>query len=124
MVLVGAVAFAISTGLSYFGLSAHFPSLEREFGWSRTAIAGAFSLTRMESGLLGPAEAYLPDRFGPRCMQLIGTVILALGFFLFSQMNSLPMLYLAFTLFAVASLAATFCMAGAKAPYRPGGGKS
>ena len=27
-------------------MSAFFPSIEREFGWSRTAISGAFSLAR------------------------------------------------------------------------------
>jgi hypothetical protein len=50
------------TGFSYFGMSAFFPSFEREFGWSRTAISGAFSLARVESGILGPIEGYLTDR--------------------------------------------------------------
>jgi hypothetical protein len=39
-----------------------FPSFEREFGWSRTAISGAFSLARIESEFLGPIEGYLTDR--------------------------------------------------------------
>ena len=72
VVIAGALAHAVSTGLGYFGLSAYFPSLEREFGWSRTAISGAFSLARIESGLLGPAEGYITDRLGPRRMILVG----------------------------------------------------
>jgi hypothetical protein len=55
----GCITHAVNTGFSYFGMSAFFPSFEREFGWSRTAISGAFSLARVESGILGPIEGYL-----------------------------------------------------------------
>jgi hypothetical protein len=54
LVIAGCITHAVNTGFSYFGMSAFFPSFEREFGWSRTAISGAFSLARVESGLLGP----------------------------------------------------------------------
>ena len=93
VVIAGALAHAVSTGLGYFGLSAYFPSLEREFGWSRTAISGAFSLARIESGLLGPAEGYITDRLGPRRMILVGLGLCVSGFLLLSLVNSLPMLY-------------------------------
>ena len=55
-IFAGCIAHAVNTGLSYFGLSAYFPSFEREFGWSRTAISGAFSLAKIEAGVLGPIE--------------------------------------------------------------------
>lgn len=93
IVFAGALAHAVSTGLAYFGLSAYFPSFEREFGWSRTAISGAFSLARVESGLLGPAEGYMTDRLGPRRVMYLGMVICAAGFLGMSLVNSLPMLY-------------------------------
>jgi MFS family permease len=78
---------------SYFGMSAFFPSFEREFGWSRTAISGAFSLARVESGILGPIEGYLTDRVGAQRMLFIGLVICTLGFFCLSFVHSLPTLY-------------------------------
>ncbi len=93
VVFAGAFAHAVSTGLAYFGLSAYFPSFEREFGWSRTAISGAFSMARVESGLLGPAEGYMTDRLGPKRVMYLGIVICALGFLGMSLVNSLPMLY-------------------------------
>jgi MFS family permease len=93
VVIAGALAHAVSTGLGYFGLSAYFPSLEREFGWSRTAISGAFSLARIESGLLGPAEGFLTDRLGPRRVILIGLTLSVSGYLCLSLVNSLPMLY-------------------------------
>jgi MFS family permease len=93
LVIVGCITHAVNTGLSYFGMSAYFPSFEREFGWSRTAISGAFSLARIESGLLGPMEGYVTDRVGPQRMIFIGLFLCAGGFLALSLVDSLPMLY-------------------------------
>ncbi len=93
IVFAACFAHAVSTGLAYFGLSAYFPSFEREFGWSRTAISGAFSMARVEAGLLGPAEGYMTDRLGPKRVMYLGIVICALGFLGMSLVNSLLMLY-------------------------------
>ena len=41
LVILGCLTHAVNTGFSYFGMSTFFPSFEREFGWSRTAISGA-----------------------------------------------------------------------------------
>ena len=57
LVISGCITHAVNTGFSYFGMSAFFPSFEREFGWSRTAISGAFSLARIESGFWAPSKA-------------------------------------------------------------------
>jgi MFS family permease len=94
LVIAGCITHAVNTGFSYFGMSAFFPSFEREFGWSRTAISGAFSLARVESGILGPIEGYLTDRVGAQRMLFIGLVICSLGFLSLSRVNSLPMLYI------------------------------
>jgi MFS family permease len=93
LVIVGCITHAVNTGLSYFGMSAYFPSFEREFGWSRTAISGAFSLARIESGLLGPIEGYVTDRLGPQRMIFIGLFLCVGGFLALSLVESLPMLY-------------------------------
>jgi MFS family permease len=98
LVIAGCVTHAVNTGFSYFGMSAFFPSFEREFGWSRTAISGAFSLARVESGLLGPIEGYFIDRVGPRRVMYIGIVICVLGFVALSFVDSLLTLYAAIVL--------------------------
>ena len=98
LVIAGCITHAVNTGFSYFGMSAFFPSFEREFGWSRTAISGAFSLARIESGILGPIEGYLTDRVGAQRMLFIGLVMCSLGFFALSFVDSLPMLYIVIVL--------------------------
>ena len=77
--------------------------LQEDFGWSKTMVAGAFALARVESGVLGPLQGWLVDRFGPRFILTIGILIFALGFFSFSAINSLLGFYLSFALIAVGS---------------------
>jgi MFS family permease len=77
--------------------------LQQEFDWSKTVVAGAFALTRIESGLLGPIQGWLVDRFGPRIILQVGMVLYGIGFMLFSQVDSVLTFYLTFALMAVGS---------------------
>src|SRR5687767_6086352 len=77
--------------------------LGREFGWSKTALSAGFAMARFESGMLGPVEGWLIDRFGPRNVMRVGIVIFASGFMLMSQINSLPAFYGAFFIAALGS---------------------
>ncbi len=77
--------------------------LQEDFGWSKTVLAVAFALTRIESGILGPAQGWLTDRFGPRIIMSVGTVIFGVGFMLFANIDSLLGFYLTFALMAVGS---------------------
>lgn len=83
--------------------SAYVVLLREEFGWSKAIVAGAFALTRIESGILGPLQGWLVDRFGPRPILRIGTVIFGVGFILFSLVESILAFYVTFALVAVGS---------------------
>ena len=76
-------------------------ALEREFGWTRAQLGLALTLTRVESGLIGPLEGYLVDRVGTRRMVLIGLAILGGAWIFFSRVDSLWMFYAAYILMAV-----------------------
>ena len=76
-------------------------ALERHFGWSRAQLGMALTLTRVESGLIGPLEGYLVDRVGTRWMVLIGLVLLGGAWVFFSRVDNLWMFYVAYVLMAV-----------------------
>ena len=78
-----------------------FVAFESQFGWSRTQLSLAFSLTRVEGGVVGPVEGYLTDRIGTRHLVLIGLLILGAGFLLLGQVRYLWMFYLAFVVMAL-----------------------
>ena len=80
---------------------AYMVLLQEEFGWSAALIAGAFALTRIESGILGPLQGWLVDKYGPRPVLTAGILLFGTGFILFSFVHSILTFYLAFVLIAV-----------------------
>ena len=89
--LVGLASFMLTLmSLTVFqGLGTMLVALERQYGWSRTALSGAFSLARVEGAILGPIEGVLVDRVGTRRMVLIGYTMMGLGFIWLSQIDFL-----------------------------------
>ncbi|MDP2949047.1 MAG: MFS transporter, partial [Chloroflexota bacterium] len=85
------------------GLGTFLVALQNQFGWSRTALSGAFSLARAEGAILGPIEGFLVDKVGTRRMVLIGYTILGLGFLLFSFVQELWQFYGVFLVITLGS---------------------
>jgi MFS family permease len=77
--------------------------LREEFGWSKTMVSAAFSMARAESGILGPLQGWLTDRFGPRALIRVGMVIFGVGFILFSQLDGPVTFFATFFMMAVGS---------------------
>ena len=89
--------------LMFHAYGAYVVLLREEFGWSKTVFSAAFSMARAESGLLGPIQGWLTDRFGPRAIIRTGMLIFAAGFMLLSQIRSPVTFFLAFFVIAVGS---------------------
>lgn len=96
--LVGVAVFTLAVLISpiFQGMGTFFVALERQFGWSRAALSGAFSLSRAEGAVLGPIEGYLTDRLGPRRMVLIGMLMLGAGFIGLGLIQGIVGFYVAF----------------------------
>jgi MFS family permease len=101
-IVAAAIVFqAMPSGLVMQAFGTYAVLLEREFMWSRTAISSGFALMRVEEGLLGPLQGWMLDRFGPRMVMRVGTLIFAAGLFLFARIHSVLEFYGAFTAIAV-----------------------
>ena len=82
---------------------AYFVLLKNQFQWSGTVLSGAFSLSRVESGILGPLQGWLIVKAGPRAVARLGILLFGLGFIFLSTVNSVTAFYLAFALMALGS---------------------
>ena len=93
--LVGIVVCVMGIVVGPFmqGMGIFFVVLEKQFGWSRTALSFAFSLGRIEGALFGPIEGYLTDRFGVRRMVLAGLLILGIGMVALKYIQTLGQFY-------------------------------
>ena len=85
------------------GVGTFFVALERNFGWNRTTLSGAFALSRAEGALLGPIEGFLVDRLGTRRMVVIGYFIMGLGFIFYSQIQEVWHFYVAYMAISLGS---------------------
>ena len=94
-IVVGAsfIIMILAHGLfNVFGI--FFNPLIEEFGWTRAAISGAYSLSTVLQGVLGIAVGGLVDRFGPRIVVTVCGVFLGAGYMLMSQVNTVWQMYL------------------------------
>ena len=101
MVAVGGFILVITSVPVFQAMAVWAVALESQFGWSRTQLGLALSFTRVEGSFTGPIAGYLVDRMGTRFMVFTGLLILAGGFFLFSRMENLWMLYLAYFVMSI-----------------------
>jgi MFS family permease len=89
----------VTLGLVYgvwYGYAVFLVALLREFGWSRSVVAGAFSTFTLVHGLASYPLGWLCDRFGPRRLVLAGGVVLGVGLALDATVSRPWHLYVAF----------------------------
>ena len=94
IVITLAVTETISWGVLYYAFAAILPASERELGWSRVAMTGAFSVGLLASGLAAPLVGRWLDRRGPRLLMTAGSCAASALVVAWSQVAQLPVFYL------------------------------
>lgn len=91
-----ALSFAqlISWGSIYYGFALLAEPMAIELGWSRTAVAGAFSLGLLAAGVFAVPTGMLIDRGHARALMAGGSALAAVLLWLFARVDGLPGLYL------------------------------
>ena len=103
------VATFVTLGLTYgfwYSYSVFLVAFLREFGWSRSVVAGAFSTLVMVHGLSGPLLGWLVERFGPRPVIASGGAVLAGALLIGAHVNAVWQLYAAFGVLAALGISA------------------
>jgi MFS family permease len=97
------VVFGFARGIhTSFGV--FYVALLDNFGWSRGATAGVYSMNLIVDAILSPIVGHLLDRYGPKRIVGIGCLILASGLLLSSQINSLWQFFIFFGLVSAIGL--------------------
>lgn len=99
----GVGLLVLTQGLITQAFGAYVVLLRAEFGWSATMLSLGFAFSRIESGVLGPIQGWLIDRYGPRAVMRVGMVLYGLGLMAFSQLNSPLMFFVTFAAIAIGS---------------------
>jgi MFS family permease len=102
------VAIGLTLGLTYgvwYSYSVFLVALLKEFGWSRSVLAGAFSVFTLVHGAANPVIGMLCDRVGPRRLVIFGGMALGLALYGNGFIDSPAHLYLSFGLLTAISVA-------------------
>jgi MFS family permease len=91
----------------WYSFSVFFVALLKEFGWSRSTGAGAFSLFIILSSMTGPFVGGKVDQFGPKKVIIIGSLILGTGLALCSLIQTWWQFYIFFSVITAMGLGAT-----------------
>ena len=67
-------------GLHNYGFTVFFLPISEDLGLNRAETSLAFSLARAQGAIEGPFVGYLIDRFGPRPMILLATLMCGVGY--------------------------------------------
>ena len=91
---VGVLCMSMIANLQY-GWTLFVNPISAKHGWGRAAIQVAFTLFVLTETWLVPIEGYLVDRFGPRIIVVLSSLLVGAAWVMNSYARSLPMLYLA-----------------------------
>jgi MFS family permease len=88
ILILGSLIIAVGSGILYHGFAVFFLPLKRDLAVSSASISLLYGAARLEGGAEGPLVGYLIDRFGPRALMLVGTVLAGVGLILISMVES------------------------------------
>jgi len=107
VVIACLIIIAIIIGITYsFGV--FFKSLESEFGLSRGATSGVFSVYMLLHGVFGILGGWALDRYGPRVIVVFMGLFTGLSLLLTSQANSPWQLFISYSLFLAIGAGAAY----------------
>jgi len=94
IVVIAAFLILVMTWGTIYSFGVFFKPVLIEFGWTRAATSGAYSLCLLLLAFLGIVAGRLNDRFGPRIVATACGLFLGSGYLLMSQISTIWQLYL------------------------------
>ena len=94
IVVLTAFLIMMVTWGAFYCFGVFFKPVLVEFGWTRAATSGAYSLSFVLSGFIGIFAGRLSDRLGPRIVVIGCGLFLGSGYLLMSQISIIWQLYL------------------------------
>ncbi len=104
---LGIIAFSLALAYGvWYAYSVILVALLHEFGWSRSVLAGAFSVFTLVHGAVNPFIGMLCDRIRPMRVMAAGGAALGLALWADSAISTPGELYLGFGVFTALAVAA------------------
>ena len=90
---LGVLCMTMIANLQY-GWTLFVDPISKSNNWDRASVQLAFTIFVVTETWLVPAKSWIGDRYGPRPVMILGAILIALSWTLYSIASSLPVLYL------------------------------
>ena len=97
-----AITETVSWGILYYAFPVLLPAMERDLGWDRTTLIGAYTLAVITSGLAALPVGRLLDRYPPRALMTAGSILATVAVLAWAMANALAAFYAAWIVAGVA----------------------
>lgn len=85
--LLGGLLGSTTCGLLLYAFSVFIKPLMKQFGWTVPEVALAFAIICLIFGLVTFPAGRMSDKYGPKVIVLIGSLLMAFGFFMVSTIT-------------------------------------
>ncbi|NQS72078.1 MAG: OFA family MFS transporter [Desulfobulbaceae bacterium] len=85
--LLGGLLGSTTCGLLLYAFSVFIRPLQAQFGWTVPEVAMAYALICLIFGLVTFPAGRMSDKYGPKIIVLIGSLLMAFGFFMVSTIK-------------------------------------
>ena len=101
IVFAGTLILSVSSGIGFYGHGVILDPLRTLHGWPKATISSAITLYFLTSGIMGMIIGRQIDRYGPKWVLILGSVVIGAGFVLLSRITTVWQLYLIYFMMAL-----------------------
>ena len=101
IVFAGTLILSVSSGIGFYGHGVFLDPLRTLHGWPKATISSAITLYFLTSGTMGMIIGRQVDRYGPKGVLIIGSVVIGMGFVLLSRIHTVWQLYVVYFMMAI-----------------------
>jgi len=101
IVLAAMPVLFVSSGIGFYGHGVILDPLREQYGWSKAAISFAVTIYFLTAGAMGMFIGRQVDKYGPKPVLVLGSIIFGFGFALLSRVGELWQFYAVYLIMAI-----------------------
>jgi MFS family permease len=101
IVAAGTVVLFVSSGIGFYGHGVFLDPLCALHGWSKATVSSAITLYFLTTGIMGMVIGRQVDRYGPKWVLILGSVVICAGFTLLGFIRTVWQLYILYFIMAL-----------------------
>ena len=101
IVFAGTLILSVSSGIGFYGHGVFLDPLRSLHGWPKATVSSAITLYFLTSGIMGMIIGRQVDRYGPKWILILGSMVIGGGFVLLSRITTVWQLYLVYFMMAL-----------------------